>query len=194
MNIIDKVKKTKDDIFLFKKNFKGHFSTITRHRHEVLKNCIRSGIILQGLLHDLSKYSIDEFFVGVLHYKGDKSPNEGEREDYGYSKAWMHHKGRNKHHFEYWTDYDPVTRKMSPVKMPKKYVIEMFCDRVAASKIYQGDKYTDSSALEYFRRGSGRRVMHEETSKEIEKLLVMLSEEGEEKTFKYIRKVKFLGW
>lgn len=194
MNIIDKVKKTKDDIFLFKKNFKGHFSTITRHRHEVLKNCIRSGIILQGLLHDLSKYSIDEFFVGVLHYKGDKSPNEGEREDYGYSKAWMHHKGRNKHHFEYWTDYDPVTRKMSPVKMPKKYVIEMFCDRVAASKIYQGDKYTDSSALEYFRRGNGRRVMHEETSKEIEKLLVMLSEEGEEKTFKYIRKVRFLGW
>ena len=114
----------------------NHFKTITEHKKEVLKGCIKAGIPLQGLMHDLSKYMPSEFIVGAIYYQGNRSPNEGEREAYGYSKAWMHHKGRNRHHFEYWTDYDTVTRIMSPVKMPYKYVAEMFCDRLAASKIY----------------------------------------------------------
>lgn len=123
----------------------NHFKTITEHKKEVLKGCIKAGIPLQGLMHDLSKYMPSEFIVGAIYYQGNRSPNEGEREAYGYSKAWMHHKGRNRHHFEYWTDYDTVTRIMSPVKMPYKYVAEMFCDRLAASKIYMKDKYTDSA-------------------------------------------------
>ena len=126
----------------------NHFKTITDHKKEVLKGCIKAGIPLQGLMHDLSKYMPSEFIVGAIYYQGNRSPNEGEREAYGYSKAWMHHKGRNRHHFEYWTDYDTVTRIMSPVKMPYKYVAEMFCDRLAASKIYMKDKYTDSAPLE----------------------------------------------
>ena len=71
--------------------------------------------------------------------------------------------------------------------MPLNYVIEMFCDRVAASKIYQGDKYTDSHPIEYFRRGRDARVIHQETSDMLEKLLVMLKEKGEDETFRYIR-------
>ena len=102
----------------------NHFKTITEHKKEVLKGCIKAGIPLQGLMHDLSKYMPSEFIVGAIYYQGNRSPNEGEREAYGYSKAWMHHKGRNRHHFEYWTDYDTVTRIMSPVKMPYKYVAE----------------------------------------------------------------------
>lgn len=171
------------------KNIKGHFLTITRHRHEVMKNCIRAGIPIQGMLHDLSKYSPSEFIVGVKHYQGTRSPNEGEREDYGYSKAWMHHKGRNKHHFEYWTDYNPKTKTLSPVKMPLKYVIEMFCDRIAASKIYQGNKYTDQSPLQYYENGKTRRNIHPETADQIERLLKMLAEKGEKETFRYIRKM-----
>ena len=104
----------------------------------VIKHCWYAGIFLQGLKHDLSKYTPTEFIPGVKYYQGNRSPNEGEREDYGYSKAWMHHKGRNRHHFEYWTDYDTKTRLLTPIKMPLKYVKEMFCDRVAASKFYQG--------------------------------------------------------
>lgn len=181
------------DISQFVKNFKGHFMTITKHRHEVMKNCFKSGILVQGLLHDLSKYSPAEFIVGVSHFQGDRSPNEGEREDYGYSKAWMHHKGRNKHHFEYWTDYDSVTKKLSPVRMPKKYVIEMFCDRVAASKVYLGENYNDSAPLNYYLNGKPRRLIHEQTAKEIEHLLVMLEEKGEEATFKHIRRARFFG-
>lgn len=166
-----------------------HFKTITRHRHMVIRNCRRAGILLQGLKHDLSKYSPSEFVPGAMYYQGNRSPNEGEREDYGFSKAWMHHKGRNKHHFEYWTDYDIVTKKLAPVKMPVRYVKEMFCDRVAASKIYQGEAYTDASALEYFLKAKGRRIIHPETSDFLEKLLVMLKEKGEARTFAYIRHI-----
>ena len=170
-----------------------HFKTITRHRHKVIANCFRAGIPLRGLLHDLSKYSPSEFLVGAKHFQGTRSPNEGEREAYGFSKAWMHHKGRNRHHFEYWTDYDYVTKKIKAVEMPKIFVIEMFCDRVAASKIYNGKNYTNSSPLEYFMKAKGIRLIHEKTSDEIEFLLRMLEEKGEKETFKYIRKIRRKG-
>lgn len=166
-----------------------HFCTITKHRHEVIKNCARVGIFFQGCLHDLSKYSPAEFLVGAKYYQGTCSPNEGEREAYGYSKAWMHHKGRNKHHYEYWTDYNPKTKRVEPVKMPMNYVIEMFCDRVAASKIYLKEAYTDESPLLYYQRGYAEKLMHPKTAQLLKKLLRMLAEEGEERTFKYIRKL-----
>lgn len=168
----------------------NHFLTITKHRHTVIKHCIKAGIFWQGIKHDLSKYMPSEFIVGVKFYQGNRSPNEAEREVCGYSTAWMHHKGRNRHHFEYWTDYNPQTKQIEPVEMPLKYVKEMFCDRVAASKIYLGDEYNDSAPLGYFMRSKSRRVIHPKTSDLLERLLVMLSEQGEDKTFAYIRSLK----
>lgn len=167
----------------------GHFRTITKHRHAVIRSCCRAGILWQGLRHDLSKYSPTEFIPGVKYYVGTRSPNELERMDKGYSAAWLHHKGRNRHHFEYWSDYNPVERRVGPVKMPLRYVIEMVCDRMAASKIYLGDKYTDASALDYFVHGKSHRVIHPETSDLCERLLTMLADEGEEKTFAYMRRL-----
>ena len=158
----------------------GHLKTINKHRHAVIKNCFRAGIPLQGLRHDLLN--------GAKYYDGSRSPNELERNDKGYSEAWLHHKGRNKHHFEYWTDYNLARKCVMPIKMPLKYVIEMFCDRVAASKTYMKDKYTDAYPLEYFERGKSTRSIDPETSALLEKLLIMLRDEGEEKTFRYIRK------
>ena len=167
-----------------------HFYTITKHRHRVIAHCFRAGIGWQGLFHDLSKYTPTEFFAGAKYYLGTRSPNEGEREKNGYSLAWMHHKGRNRHHFEYWVDINPQTRRYEPVKMPLRFVIEMFCDRVAASKIYLGDKYTESHPLEYFLRGKAGREIHPDTSDFLESLLVMLKEKGEKETFRYIRAFK----
>jgi hypothetical protein len=172
------------------KNLKGHFMTITRHRHKVIYHCFKAGIFFQGLQHDLSKYTPTEFFPGVKFYQGNRSPNEAEREKYGYSKAWMHHKGRNKHHFEYWTDYNVKSHQLEPIKMPVNYVIEMFCDRVAASKIYMKEKYTDKCPLEYFLKAKKRRIIHPETSDFLEKLLTMLAQQGEYKTFEYIKSIK----
>ncbi len=170
-------------------NVIGHFKTITKHRHKVIKHCFKAGIGFQGLRHDLSKYAPIEFLNGAKYYDGSRSPNELEREDKGFSEAWMHHKGRNRHHFEYWNDYSPVLKKNTPVKMPLKYVIEMFCDRVAASKIYQGEKYSDEFPLKYFEGGRDHRIIHPETSDLLEKLLTMLRDEGEDKTFAYIKNV-----
>lgn len=168
--------------------FFGHLHTITKHRHLVMAHCFRAGIPWRGLMHDLSKYSPAEFIPGVKFYTGTKSPTDGERRTYGYSKAWMHHKGRNRHHYEYWTDYSIVLKKSVPMKMPLVYVIEMFCDRVAACKVYLKDKYTDSSALEYYNRRLGQEEMHEETSALLGTLVKMLAEKGEKETFRYIRK------
>lgn len=178
------------DLKEIKENFFGHLHTVNTHRKEVFKNCVKAGIPLSGLTHDLSKYSPAEFIPSVLHYSGKRSPNEGEREHYGYSRAWMHHKGRNKHHYEYWTDVDPATRKYASVKMPLKYVKEMFCDRVAASKVYLGENYVDSDPLAYFMRGNGRKNMHPHTAVLLERLLKLLAEQGEDYTFDYIRRLK----
>lgn len=171
-------------------NFKSaisHFKTITRHRHLVMIHCAKAGILRQGLFHDLSKYSPTEFIQGAKYYVGTRSPNEAEREDLGYSLAWMHHKGRNRHHFEYWTDYNPKTKQQEPVKMPLKYVAEMFCDRVAASKIYQGENYTQDKPLRYFLKGKVRRKIHPETAALLEKLLKILAVKGEDAAFGYLR-------
>ncbi len=168
------------------KNLFGHLRTVRRHRLGVMRNCFRAGIPLQGIVHDLSKYSPTEFFPSVRYYQGTRSPNEQERAVKGYSEAWMHHKGRNKHHFEYWTDYFPATHQLEPVKMPLRYVAEMFCDRVAASKIYNGENYTNRKPLEYFLKGKSHRKIHLETSRFLEILLKMLVLKGEDYTFAWL--------
>lgn len=167
----------------------NHLRTITRHRHAVIRHSFRAGIFWQGMRHDLSKYTPTEFFQGVKYYSGTRSPNEQERTEKGYSGAWLHHKGRNKHHFEYWTDYDMVERRVKPVKMPVRYVAEMFCDRVAASKIYQKENYTENHPYEYFQRGKPNRFIHPETSDLLESWLLLLREKGEEYTFNHIKRI-----
>ena len=164
-----------------------HFRVITRHRHRVIAHCFRAGIGLQGLFHDLSKYSPAEFWTGVKYFQGRRSPNAAEREEKGYSEAWMHHKGRNRHHFEYWRDFSETAHTNLPVKMPLRFVMEMFCDRVAASKIYRGVDYDDGHPLRYFRGGPDKTEMHADTAALLESLLCMLAAEGEEKCFAYLR-------
>ena len=172
-----------------KENFKGHLSTINHHKMEVMRLCFKVGLYKQGLMHDLSKYSPKEFISGVVFYTGDKSPNTTERRVTGKSEAWLHHKGRNRHHFEYWIDYDVEGNStiLAGMKMPVKYVAEMFCDRVAASRIYNKDKYKDSDPLDYYIKGLGHYIMHPETDELLHNLLKMLADKGEEYTFAYIK-------
>ena len=166
------------------RNIWKHFKTITYHKILVMQGCFKIGLYKQGILHDLSKYSPSEFWVGVKYYQGTQSPNNAEREALGYSSAWLHHKGRNKHHWEYWLDFG--VDGIYACKMPTNYVIEMFCDRVAASMIYQKEKYTDSSALEYYENGRGKILIHPETDALIHHLLKYLSEHGLDQTIHYI--------
>ena len=165
-----------------------HFKTITYHKYLVCKGCFKVGLYRQGLLHDMSKYSPSEFLVGARYFQGDRSPNNAEREAIGYSSAWLHHKGRNKHHYEYWCDYSSrVSGGILPVPMPDRYIAEMFMDRVAACKVYKKEAYTDCSPLEYYQMGKDPAPMHEYTREVLEKLLNMLAEKGEKETCQYIR-------
>ena len=164
-----------------------HFKTITYHKWLVLRGCFKVGLYLQGLTHDLSKYSPTEFWIGARYYQGTRSPNAAEREDKGHSEAWMHHKGRNKHHYEYWTDMSPLSRNYESVPMPRKYLLEMIMDRRAACMTYQGKNYKDNSALEYFLKSREKSLMHPQLKQELEYLLTMLAEKGEKETFRYIK-------
>jgi len=163
----------------------GHFSTITRHKLKVSALCFRCGLYKQGLLHDLSKYSFVEFSAGVKYFQGNRSPIDKEKEVKGYSLGWLHHKGRNKHHWEYWLDNGP--NGIIPLEMPKKYVLEMFCDRVVASKIYQKEHYRDNSALLYYLNGRDHILIHPKTDELILHLLTYLSEHGLDETITYIK-------
>ncbi|RKJ54900.1 catalase [bacterium 1XD42-1] len=153
-----------------------------------MQHCFRLGLYRQGLLHDMSKYSLVEFLSGIKYYQGNRSPNEAERTEKGYSAAWLHHKGRNKHHMEYWIDYPGNGKAMEGVEMPLCYVAEMFCDRVAASKTYLKDQYHDGSPWEYYAQRHDHYWLHPNTRNILETMLQTLRDQGEEKAFSYIRK------
>lgn len=156
------------------------------------RHCFEMGLFRQGLLHDLSKYSPTEFLVGAKYFQGDRSPNNAEREATGKSLAWLHHKGRNKHHLEYWIDYnlDKKDREhpLCGTQMPVRFVAEMFADRVAACKVYQGDEYTCRNPWKYYKKGRDHYLLHEKTQRQLEFMLKMLAARGEEETFSYIRR------
>ena len=172
-------------------NVWGHFKTITSHKLLVMKYCFRIGLYRQGLLHDMSKYAPTEFLKGARYYRGTRSPNNAEREDTGLSVSWLHHKGRNKHHFEYWVDYGiGAEHVLAGMPMPRKYIAEMIMDRISASRIYHPDNYTDASPLEYYEMGKDRLwFIHEDTKAQLEYLLRMLAVKGEAYTLHYIRYV-----
>lgn len=170
-----------------------HFVTVTHHRWLVGKGCFRVGLYWQGLTHDLSKYSPTEFLVGARYYQGNRSPNGAEREEKGYSEAWMHHKGRNRHHYEYWTDMNLETRNYAPVPIPRRYLVEMVMDRIAACMVYEGKNYTSGSALTYLQKSREKTLMHPQTRRQLEYILTMLQDVGEKETFRYLREEVLKG-
>ncbi len=160
-------------------DFWRHLKTVQRHRHLVRQYCFRLGLYWQGLTHDLSKFSPVEFWAGVKYFQGDRSPNDAQRRDIGYSASWLHHKGRNRHHFEYWTDYGINGEGIVGVEMPKKYVAEMFCDRLAASKVYRGKDFQPGDPYQFFQYGKQKRLlMHPATSALLETILIVLRDRG----------------
>ncbi|MBR5755816.1 MAG: catalase [Erysipelotrichaceae bacterium] len=168
-------------------NFFGHLHTINRHRHLVMKMCFRCGMYRQGLLHDLSKYSPQEFIPSVRYYQGDRSPITREKEVIGYSFTWLHHKGRNRHHWEYYIDRKPKEAELYVIPMPFEYMLESVIDRISASKTYGKDKYNDASTYEFFINSREYRIMNEQTVKEISYLLEYLKDNGEEKALDYYK-------
>lgn len=173
----------------FWKRLRGHLRTVHKHRAMVQKLCFKCGLYWQGLTHDLSKYSPTEFWNGVKFYTGTKSPHYGERDKYGYSAAWLHHKGRNKHHAEYWQDIMP-NGQTEPIDMPYNYFVEMLCDRVAASMVYLKDNYTNQAPLEYYESHKDENQFSKNTRQELEGGLHLIAEYGADYVFNLIKHQK----
>ena len=158
-----------------------HFKLITKHKWVVFKLCCKIGIPWRGLVHDLSKYSPTEFWESVKYYNGKRSPIIVCREKNGYSKAWLHHKGRNKHHHEYWVDLDTTEKTLI---MPYPYVAEMICDKMAAGIIYAGKDWTPDYELNYYlEKEKGKILIHEKMDKFIFEIFTQVKENGLDKTY-----------
>lgn len=163
----------------------GHLKTINEHKAKVTGLCFRCGLVKQGLLHDLSKYSPVELKTGFRYYQGYRSPIDAQKEAEGYSFSWLHHKGRNPHHWEFWVDHSWDGVIATPMKF--NYVAEMFCDRIAACKTYQKEKYTDWSGIDYYLRGRSHILIHPETDRQIVYLLMDTAKRGLSHTTQLIR-------
>lgn len=155
----------------------NHFKTICKHKAVVFKECRACGITWQGLIHDLSKYSFEEFLASAKYFQGDRSPIEAEKETVGYSKAWLHHKGCNKHHWEWWTDFADDGSVIAN-KIPSKYVIEMVCDWIGAGMVYGGEKWTQSEPLNYYNKVRNGRHFYPETEELLVRLLEIIRDDG----------------
>ena len=151
-------------------------------------------IILAGTNARFEQVQSGGVFRRCKILSGNRSPNEIERREKGYSAAWLHHKGRNKHHLEYWIDYAADGSGMCGMKMPIQYVIEMFCDRVAASKTYRGAAYRDSDPYDYYAHSVDHYIIHPDTAAALESLLRILRDEGEERAFAAARKLLKTGY
>ena len=155
----------------------NHFKTICKHKAVVFKECRACGITWQGLTHDMSKYSREEFLASAKYFQGDRSPIEAEKEAVSYSKAWLHHKGCNKHHWEWWTDFADDGSVIAN-KIPSKYVIEMVCDWIGAGMVYSGEKWTQSEPLNYYNKVRNGRHFHPETEELLVRLLEIIRDDG----------------
>ena len=158
------------------KNVIKHFCVITYHKWIVLKLCIKAGIPIRGILHDLSKYTPTEFINSVKYFaQGKRSPISVEKENRGYSKAWLHHKGRNKHHVEYWHDYN--TKIKDPI-IPYKYACEMICDKLAAGIVYKGREWTKEYPLQYWEKEIQKVQINDKIQNFVTEILTQVSKDG----------------
>ena len=174
----------------FFERFTGHLMTVCRHKKHVMYACFRMHLYAQGITHDLSKFSPAEFSAGVRYFDGHKSPNAVDRMVNGYSSAWLHHKGRNKHHIEYWLDFSGKEEdRIVCFKMPMRYVAEMVADRYAASKAYRGKDYLQSDPWDYHMKTRNRMIIDRDTRAVLDNALAIMRDNGNEAAFAFMRRL-----
>ena len=131
-----------------KNKFIGHLKTVLTHKKWVAYYCFKCGLYWRGIKHDISKFNPIEFYESIRYYTGTRSPIEACKEVNGVSYAWMHHKGRNSHHYEYWVDY--LDKGGIPVIMPFMDSVEFICDSLGAARAYMGKDFTMLKELKWW--------------------------------------------
>ena len=174
-------------------NIFKHFKKICKHKYYVGKYCFKFGLYRQGITHDLSKFNPIEFWTSVKYYQGNRSPIEAEKEDKGYSNAWLHHFHKNKHHWCYWIDFD-MQQNMVAYRMPYKYALEAIADYIGANKAYLGNKSTYKTVYEYYRdhirisNEISEKIFHFQTRQLWDTILTDFVKYGEETTINRIKR------
>ena len=157
------------------RNFFSHLFLVLRHKWRVFVNCAKCGLVWRGLMHDLSKFSPTEFFESVKYYQGDRSPIGACRRDTGMSQAWLHHKGRNRHHIEYWTDQECTVQPL----MPYQYAVECVCDKLAATRVYAGKNYSTDLPLKHWEKYGNKVPGNPKTMAFVEAVFKDVKQHGE---------------
>lgn len=174
-----KKKKKNNKYKITVRKFFGHLHVVNKHRFKVFCLCCRAGEVWRGLIHDLSKYSFTEFFESARYFVGDRSPIVVCKKVNGYSKAWLHHKGRNKHHPEYWID---VSLPEKTILMPYKYAAEMICDKLAAGIVYNGKAWTKDSQIKYYMKERETSMLNPKIDRFLIEVFTEVSERGIDET------------
>ena len=156
-------------------NIFKHLKLVLKHKWVVFKLSCRIGIPWRGFLHDLSKFSLEEFGESAKYYNGHGSPITICKKEKGYSKAWLHHKGRNKHHPEYWID---LTLPEKTVIMPYKYAAEMICDKLSAGIVYNGKSWTPNTQIEYYNRERQKTLINPHIDNFMRDVFTQVSKKG----------------
>ena len=170
-------------------NFFKHFKKVCTHKYWVFNYCLKAGIHIQGLFHDLSKFSPTEFFESVKYYQGTSSPIDAAKKVNGYSEAWMHHKGRNKHHYEYWQDN--FDNGGIALEMPMKYKKEMICDYIGAGRAYFGKAFTIEKEYEWWQVKKAKPIaMHKKDIAFLDKFFEMCMCWGEATAFEWLKYIE----
>lgn len=168
-----------------------HFLTITKHRHQVIRNASHMGIFFFSLHHDLSKYGPKEFWRSAKYYKGTYSPVYAERMENDYfSSICQHHTRKNPHHWEYWTDY--FGGRILAKTMPYKWALEYVCDVLSASKTYDPKNFSGEKAYEYFMARKSHYYMTEASKEFISWCLKTYAESGFKGLKKKNTKAKYI--
>lgn len=175
------------------KNFFRHLKTVLTHKYYVAKYCFKAGLYWQGLTHDLSKFSPVEFFESVRYYQGTRSPIDACKEENGFSMAWLHHKGRNKHHYEYWQDnFDKGTTHLV---MPFEYALEMVCDYLGAGNAYSGKNFSLQGELKWWEGKKKNGVaMSDETFGFVDEMMEIMAKENSTNVLKKENAYKIYLW
>ena len=163
---------------MYLRNLVKHTKLITHHKWVVFKLCCKIGEPWRGFMHDWSKYSPTEFIESVKYYNGTHSPITEAKKANGYSKAWLHHKGRNRHHAEYWVDESAENK--TPI-IPYKFAAEMICDKLSAGMTYMGDKFTKEYELEYWKKEQEKIRMNPKMKQYVTEVLTQVAENGIDK-------------
>lgn len=163
-----------------------HFKTVCKHKTIVYRECKACGIWWQGVIHDLSKFSPVEFTPSARYFRGNKSPIEEQKAAEGCSAAWLHHKGHNPHHWEYWTDFDENGTLIVNM-IPFQYVVEMICDWIGAGMVYSGEEWTQTEPMNYYNKVRSGRHFHPKTEILIIQFLKCIRDKGLDEFHKMAR-------